>query len=325
MKAICFEQAGEPSRVLLLKEIEKPEPGAGEVRLKIIGSPINPADEMFIKGQYRLKPVFPEVAGLEGAGIIDAVGENVDLHVGVRASFFAKRVWAEYVVVPASDLFLLPQNLPDEKAVQSFLNPVTSWGLLEEVGVKENDWLLLTAGNSSVSRIVAQISAKRGVKVILVVRNSENSGELKSLGAREVIDSSTEEISKRVLEITGGKGVNGILDSVGGKTGTELFRSVAVDARIVVYGILSRETAEFHNSVFLYKNVTMKGFGVRGYLESRTSEQKDRMLASLAEVISRREFRLDVSAWYSLGEYREALEAYDKDGRHGKIVFRPEQ
>ena len=323
MKALCFEQTGEPSEVLQLKEIEKPGPGPGEVRLKLVGSPINPADEMFIKGQYRLKPVFPDVAGLEGAGIIDAVGENVDLPVGIKASFFAKRAWAEYLVIPASDLFVLPHNLPDEKAVQSFLNPVTSWGLLEQIGVKENDWLLLTAGNSSVSRIVTQISAKRGIKVILVVRNSENSGELKSLGAMEVIDGSTEDISKRVLEITGGKGVDGILDSVGGKTGTEILKSVAVNARIIVYGILSRDMVEFHNSVFLYRNVTTKGFGIRGYLESRTREQKEAMFTALAQILGNKNFKLDVSALYPFREYREAFAALHESRRRGKIILKP--
>ncbi len=116
----------------------------------------------------------------------------------------------------------------------------------------------------------------------------------------------------------------GIIDSVGGKTGTELLKSVAVNARIVVYGILSWETAEFHNSVFLYKNVVMKGFGIRGYLESRTREQKDRIFASLATTLVRKEFTLEVSAWYSFGEYRKALEAYHTTTRRGKIVIRPE-
>jgi len=86
LKALCFEQAGEPTQVLRLREIEKPEPHPGEVRLKLIGSPINPADEMFIRGDYRIKAVFPEIAGLEGAGMIDAVGENVNLPVGAKVS-----------------------------------------------------------------------------------------------------------------------------------------------------------------------------------------------------------------------------------------------
>ena len=324
MKAICFEQAGEPLQVLQLREVEKPEPGPGEVRLRLVGSPINPADEMFIKGQYRIKPIFPEVAGLEGAGIIDAVGGSVSLPVGSKASFFARKAWAEYVIVPASDLFVLPHNLPDEKAVQSFLNPATAWGLLDEVGVKENGWLLLSAGNSSVSKIVTQIASGRGTNVIAVVRNAGNSGELKSLGAKEVIDSPTQQISKRVLEITDGKGANGILDSVGGETGTELFKSAAVSARIVIYGILSRDMVEFHNSVFLYRNVTAKGFGIRGYLESRTREQKEAMFTALAQILGNKNFKLDVSALYPFREYREAFAALHESRRRGKIILKPE-
>lgn len=323
MKAICFERAGEPSEVLRLREISEPEPGAGEVRLRLIGSPINPADLMFIKGEYRFKPVFPETGGLEGGGVIESTGPGVNLRPGQKAAFFARKAWAEYVVVPASDLILLPDNLPDSKVVQSFLNPVTAWGLLDEAGVKEGEWILLTAGNSAVSRIVTQIAFRRGIEVILVVRNSSSSDELKSLGAKEVIDSSTGQISGRVLDMTKGKGADAILDSVGGKIGTELFDCIAVNGRIVVYGVLSRDKAEFHNSVFLYRNIVMKGFGIRGYLQSKTEAEKGGIFSSIAHTLSDDDFKLDVSKWFAFEKYSEAFQVHQHTERTGKIILRP--
>lgn len=324
MKALCFEQAGEPSRVLQLREIDEPEPGPGEVRLKLIGSPINPSDEMFIKGQYRLRPAFPQTAGLEGAGTIETAGDNVKLSAGLRASFFAKNTWANYVVVPAADLFLLPDDMPDEKAVQSFLNPVTSWGLLETAGAKEGEWLILSAGNSSVSRIVTQMASMRGMNVILVVRPPVYSDELKSLGAKEVIDGSAEEISKRVLEITGGKGADTVLDCVGGKVGTELLKSAGPNGRVVVYGALSRDNVEFHSSLFLYNSITVRGFSVRGYFGSMRAGQRSSMFASIAPILSREDFKLGISASYPLALYQAALKDYHNRGKRGKIIFRPQ-
>ncbi len=323
MKALCFNEPGEPSSVLRLEEIDKPEPGPGEAMLKLIGSPINPSDEIFIRGQYRLKPAFPQTAGLEGAGVIEKVGERVDLATGRRASFFAKNAWAEYVVVPASDLFLLPDDFPDEKAVQSFLNPVTSWGLLELAGSREGEWLLLSAGNSAVSKIVTQIAAARGVNVILVVRSPGHSDELKSLGGRQVIDNSAEEIPKRVMEITGGKGADAILDSVGGRTGTELLKSAAADGRVIVYGALSRDSAEYHNSLFLYRGLSVRGFSVRSYFGNKTTEERMEMFTSLAGVLGRDDFRFDISGDYAFDSYLEALKAYRDRGKHGKVILRP--
>ncbi len=324
MKALCFERAGNASEVLQLQEIDKPEPGPAEVRLRMIGSPINPSDEMFIRGHYRLKPAFPQIAGLEGAGIIESVGNNAKLPVGRKASFFAKNAWADYVVVPAADLFLLPENVPEEKAVQSFLNPVTSWGLLETVGAREGEWLLLSSGNSSVSRIVTQIAAARGVNVILVVRRPGYSDELKSLGAREVIDSSTGEISTRVMKITGGKGAGAVLDSVGGKIGTELLKSAAADATVVVYGALSHDAVESHNSLFLYRNLSLRGFSVREYFVRKTPERRSAMFASLTALLNRDDFRLDVSASYPFESYQAALKDYGGRGKRGKVIFRPQ-
>lgn len=323
MKALSFERTGKPSEVLQLREIDTPEPGPGEVRLKLLGSPINPSDEMFITGHYRLKPAFPQIAGLEGAGIIESGGDKVDLPAGRKASFFAKNAWADCVVVPAADLFVLPDSLPDEKAIQSFLNPVTSWGLLETAGAKEGEWLLLSAGNSSVSRITTQIAAMRGINVIDVVRRPGYSDELKSLGAKEVIDSSADEISSRVMEITGGHGADAVLDSVGGKTGTEMLKCAAGNGRVVIYGVLSRDPAEFRNSQFLYNNLTVRGFSVRGYFAGRTPEQRSAMFASLADFLGRDDFRLAVSASYPLESYREALADHHERGGRGKVIFRP--
>ncbi len=117
MKALYFEQEGEALDVLQLKQTAIPEPGENEVRIKWLGSSINPADIFFIRGKYRFKPQFPQIAGLEGAGIIEKVGRNVQLTPGTLVAFLYKNAWAEYVIVPEYELSVLPENFPVEKAV----------------------------------------------------------------------------------------------------------------------------------------------------------------------------------------------------------------
>jgi len=322
MKALFFDQEGDPRDVIYLKETAIPEPKENEVRVKWLGSPVNPADSFFIQGKYRFKPQLPQIAGLEGAGIVDAVGNNVELSKGTLVAFLSSNSWAEYVIVRKDELYALPANFPVEKAVQFVLNPVTAWGLLKRAGVKSGDWLLLTAGNSMVSLIVTQIARKLGVQVISTVRNSDYTARIKELGAAEVIDTSKESIVQRVHEITDGKGVTAAIDAVGGETGTQLAQSLALNGKLIAYGVLSADPVQVHNSLLVYKNISLMGFGVRGFLESLSAEEKEHMTKSLIEILSEEDFKMDVAKSYSLDNFADALKANASGPVNGKIIFK---
>jgi NADPH2:quinone reductase len=322
MKALYFEREGEPQDVLQLKETEIPTPGENEVRVKWLGSPINPADTYFIQGKYRFKPQFPQIAGLEGAGIIDAVGRNIQLRPGTLVAFLYKSTWAEYVIVPKEELFVLPDSFPKEKAMQFVLNPATAWGLVHRAGLQAGDWLLLSAGNSSVSTIISQIARAKGIQVIPVVRSGGNESMLKELGAAAVINSSKESITERVQQITGGKGATAAIDAVGGDTGTQLAKSLAVNGKLIAYGVLSPEPVQLHNSLFVYKNISISGFGIRGFLESLSDEAKQEMATSLIDLLAAPDFKLDISESYSLDQFKKAFNSQASGQGNGKIVFR---
>lgn len=322
MKALFFEREGDPQEVIHLTETAIPGPKENEVRVKWLGSPINPADALFIEGRYRFKPQFPQIAGLEGAGIIDAVGKNVQLATGTLVAFLTKNAWAEYVIVPKEELYVLPADFPVEKAVQFVLNPVTAWGLLKRAGVQQGDWLLLTAGNSMVSLIITQIARKQGVQVISTVRSSDHTARVKESGATEVINTSKESIAQRVHEITGGKGATAAIDAIGGDIGTQLAQSLALNGKLIVYGVMSPDPVQVHNSLFVYKNISMTGFGVRGFLESLSAEEKQHMTKSLIDIISASDFKMEVAKSYSLDNFAEALKANASGSGNGKIIFK---
>lgn len=322
MKALVFEETGEPQEVLKLADILKPEPGPDDVRLKVLGCPIDPADELFIEGRYRYRPVFPQTAGLEGAGLIDAVGKNVDLPQGALASFLYGKAWAEYTVIPQSLLFVLPDDFPVEKAIQFSLNPFTTWGLLEKADLESGDWLLMTAGNSAVARIITQIARVRGINVILTVRSPGHSEGLKALGASEVINTSDQTVIDEVQRITDGEGVTCVIDAVGGKTGTEVLQCLAPNGKMIIYGLLSPDNVRFHNSLFIYKNVSISGFGVRGFLEKQSSKQRKEMVDSLIDLMGNDRFQLDVTTSYPPDKFKEAFAAFKQRGKMGKVIFK---
>lgn len=131
MEAVIFEQAGKPEEVLAVSDISSPAPERGQVLIRVTSRTIQPADFLFIEGRYRIKPEFPQAAGLEGVGMIVECGPEVtDLAPGIRVAFRSPGAWAELAVAPAARVNPVPTGIPDSIACQFALNPLTAWGLL---------------------------------------------------------------------------------------------------------------------------------------------------------------------------------------------------
>lgn len=322
MKALIFNEPGNPEEVLEYSEIDKPVPGPNEVLVHVLGSPIHPADLMFIKGKYRYKPEFPQTAGLEGAGIIEAAGDNTRTPPGTLVAFSARRAWAEYITLPELELIILPENFPVEKSIQFCLNPFTAWGLLDVSGTQSGDWLLLTAGNSAVSKVIIQLARLRNIRTIAVVRNIRQTEALKNIGANAVLSSDDQNIDDEIKGLTGGEGVNAALEAVGGETGTMVLRNTAPFGRVIIYGLLEDEPVKYFNSQFIFRNLILRGFGIRGYLQSQTKQQREDMLSVLIKEMGKPGFRLPVDGEYSPEKFKEALTENSMKNREGKVIFK---
>lgn len=323
MKALLFDQAGTPEDVLTIRDVEKPIPAPDEVLVRISGSPINPADGFFINGHYRLAPEFPQIAGLEGAGIVEATGKDVPASSGRLVAFSTPGSWAEYVAVPWKSVIPLEDDFPLQKAAQFYLNPFTAWCLLEESKIGPGGWLLVNAASSTVSGIVIQLARKRGIRVIAVVRDLEGEPGLRSLGVEAVLDQAGEDFEERIMELTGGAGVNAALDAVGGNTGTKTLTCMAAGGSVVVYGLLSKDPVSFYNAQIIYRNLSVTGFGIRSALTDQTPDARENMIRTLKQEIIKPSFQLPVSESFPLENFREALQTDRERKRKGKVIFRP--
>jgi NADPH:quinone reductase-like Zn-dependent oxidoreductase len=321
MKAIIFDQIGKANDVLKLEEILISEPNDNEVRIKILASTINPADMLFIEGKYRMQPSFPQTAGLEGVGIIDKTGRNIQLPKNTLVAFRHKNIWAEYAVMPEEKIVILPQNFPIDKGSQFSLNPITAYALLEQANIKESDWLLLTAGNSAISKIIIQLARQKNINIISVVRKSTDFDELKSLGVTAVFLSDSATLLTDIQSLTNGKGLNCILDAVGGQLMTDLLKSLAPFGQLISYGLLDKENVNYHNSNVIFKNITIKGFGVDAWLQSITQEEKEKMHKFLIVELQKDDFKLPVAAHFKLTDFAEAITEYYNDSNKGKILL----
>jgi len=241
---VYFDEHGEPTHVLKIREVPIPQPGPKEIRIKVQARSIHPADLLYIRGQYMIKPKhFPSGAGFEGAGIVDAVGSEVHhLKVGqlinaTSSNMIDGGLWAEYAIV--TNAVPLPDNLPLGIAAQVTINPLTAYGLLEDGHLKEGEYFLQTAASSSLGKLIIQLAKTQGLKTINVVRRKEHVEELKKLGADEVISTDTEDLAKRVLEITNGKGVRYAIDAVAGEGINEIIKLLDYYGVVNFYGSLS--------------------------------------------------------------------------------------
>ena len=318
MKAVVFDEIGSPADVLQLRDVPLPEIGKYDALIKMVAASVNPGDFLFIENLYPepKKPVFPgQIAGNHGAGVVVSTGQKVAFKAGTLVAFSYYNTWAEYAAVPAEWLIPLPSPYPIEVAAQ-FVNVITAWDLLAESAVQSGGWLALTAGNSAVSTMVLNFARLRKINVISIVRTQQESLDLKAWGAAEVIELNklSTGLSEKIAQITNQKGVNAVIDSVGGGIATDLIRSLAIGGQFVVYGGFSPEKFQLHSFDLLMKGAGIKSYVYRYFFNPPPSEDRA-LLDEIAGISARPEFKVRIGGVHKRDDFKTAV---------GETVCRPE-
>jgi NADPH2:quinone reductase len=303
MNAVLFEAAGDPAQVLAFGEVDAPVLAPGQVLVAVEARPVHPADLAFIRGTYRLRPRFPQIAGLSGAGRVVAAAPGIPLTVGTRVAFRWPGAWAEEVAVPVERTFVVPDDISLEDAAQLPLNPITAWGLLDMAHVGPGDVIALTAPTSSVARITRTLAEARGIRVVEVGRSWMTSPDVERLRA-----------------LSSGGGLAALIDCVGGAVVEQLLPELRQGATIVTYGTLSRDAIRVHNATIVYGNLTWKGFGIDRWLSRLGSTEQARMLDALWSGIRSRTYELPVSSRVALREVVRGL-ALARAATDGKVLL----
>ncbi len=264
---IRFHQTG-AADVLKFEDMAEPEPMAGEVLIQVHALGLNRAEVLLRQGRYLEKPVLPSRIGYEASGIIVALGEGVQgFSVGDRVSTipcFSQTkygVYGEWALVPARCLAKYPENLSDEQATSIWMQYLTAYGALIELGqLKENQYVLITAASSSVGFAAIQIARQQGAKIIATTRGIAKKQTLLDAGADFVVVTDQDSLVDEVMLATGGKGADIIFDAVAGPLLLQLAKAAAYEARIFIYGALSLETTPFPLQIALKKGLTVQGY-----------------------------------------------------------------
>ncbi len=331
-----WEMDGIGREKLALRTVPVPDPGHGEVLVKVAAVSLNYRDKLMTDSGMGQPLTFPFTPGSDLAGVVQAVGAGVTrFAIGERViSVFAPEwidgsprgnarvppyrtlggihpgVLSEYVAFPEDWFVHAPVSLDDDEASTLPCAGVTAWFALIEKGHIRAGETLLIEGTGGVALLGLQIAKTRGAKVIVVSSGAEKLARVKALGADHGIDRSQEDWVEAVYRLTDDRGVDHILELVGGPHLAKAVRAAAVDGHIYQIGVLEGFEVSAPGGPLMLKNVTVQGIGVghRRALEDLVAEVDH---AGIKPVIDKR---------YPLKELPTALDHLDR-GPFGKIVI----
>ncbi|KAH3669034.1 hypothetical protein WICMUC_005109 [Wickerhamomyces mucosus] len=281
VKSIIYSQHGDPKDVIKIHTYTLNEPKNDEIILKTLAFPINPSDINQLEGVYPSKPEKTlkygtnepsAIAGNEGVFEIYQIGPNVskNFKIGDRVIPLGANfgTWTSHNIALEKDLIKLPSDLSIVKSATISVNPITAYQLVNNYGLIKGDWLIQNAGTSAVSQLVSQIANVKGINVISVIRDRDNFDEIAQKlidqGAKKVIsetENSNRDISKEISSLTNGK-LKLALNSVGGKSSSNISRKLVENSTIITYGGMSKQPVTLPTSLFIFKNLKSIGYWV---------------------------------------------------------------
>ena len=322
-KAAIYETHGNPADVLRVVERPWPEPAPGEVVVKMLAAPINPADLNLIEGKYPIRPPLPATPGMEGAGLVVQLGSDVrDLPVGTQVILpHSFGTWQEACAISADKLVAAPPEIEPVQAAMLKVNPITAWRMLHDfVPLKSGEWLIQNAANSAAGQCVIQIAKELGYKTVNVVRRAELIAELRALGG-DVVLVDGENLRDEVAAATERAPIRLALNAVGGENALRVAKTLASDATMVTYGAMSLQPLSIPNGMLIFKNLRFTGFWVNKWYDAATAQQRAETFWPLFDMAKRGLLQTKVEKTYPLSDAKEAIKHAMQDKREGKIVF----
>ena len=324
MRVIEFNELGNPAEVLTLKSQPNAMPAAGEVKAKVLATPIHPANLLQISGQYAAAPDLPSIPGGEGVGEVVALGEGVtQLQLGqIVLLAGAGGTWRDELVAPATAFIPAPPGDVEQLSMLA-VNPLTAQLMLTEfVDLEAGDWIIQSAANSAVGEMVIQLAARRGIRTINVVRREELRRGLLDLGGTVALLDGPD-LAEQVAAATNGAPVKLAFDAVGGRTFERLIDTLGYGGTLVSYGTLSGEQPILNMRSLIANDVRPRGFWLAKWYETASAEQKQAALGALAPLIASGEIKTKVDSRFPLEEIADAVTRAAASGRDGKVLLTP--
>ena len=321
MKAIVCEQYGLPS-TLVYKEVPIGQPKSNEVRVAVKACSVNFPDTLIIQGLYQFKPPLPFTPGNDIAGIILEAGEEVK-HLKAGDAIFGFTMqggFAEEVIVPANQIFPKPAGIDFPIAASFLLAYGTSYHALKDrAKLKTGETLVVLGASGGVGLAAVALGKLMGARVIAAASTEDKLALCVANGADETINYETEDLKKRIKELTGGKGADVIYDPVGGAYSEAALRATAWEGRFLVVGFAAGDIPKIPLNLTLLKGCQIVGV-FWGEFAKRFPKENMKNSLELLEWVLTGKLKPHIHATYPLAQTAEALEEMMARKVKGKVV-----
>jgi len=323
---ICVEISS-PGPPEVLRPIDRPDPspGAGEVLIRVAAAGVNRPDVMQRQGHYPPPPGATDIPGLEVAGTIEAVGaDSGNWRVGdTVCALVAGGGYATKCVAPAVQCLPVPASLDFVSAAAIPETFFTVWtNVFERAGLKTGESLLVHGGASGIGTTAIQLAAARGSRVFATAGSPEKCRACEGLGAERAINYRSEDFVEVVRELTGGRGVDVVLDIVGGSYVNRDLAALAMDGRVVVIGFMEGEpTATVDLRRILGRRLTITGSALRPRSVKEKGDIADALRREVWPLLERGVVKPIVDRTFPLPEAAAAHRLMESGEHLGKIVL----
>jgi len=325
MRAWQVRELGEPRDVLTLAEVPDPEPGPGQVLVRVLGAAANFPDVLMCRGQYQVRPPLPFTPGVELCGEVMAVGDGVTgLSAGDRVlggSALPSGAFGELALM--SSVLPAPDGLDDAEAAAFFITYQTGWfGLHRRARLAPGETLLVHAAAGGVGSGAVQLGKAAGARVIGVVRGEQKAEVARALGADVVVDRLSQDFVEVVKEVTGGRGADVIYDPVGGDTYARSTKCIAFEGRILIIGFASGEIPSAALNHALIKNYSIVGLHW-GLYQTKEPAAIPECHAELSKLVAEGQIRPLIGERLGLADVADGVQRLADGTTVGRLVFSP--
>lgn len=324
-RMIKFARPGGPE-VLEFIEVEAPEPGPREVRIKVKAIGINRADSMWRNDNYVESPIFPAGLGYDAAGVVDAVGREVtDFVVGDVVSTIPAfslnkySAYGEVILAPDHAVVKHPESFSFVEAASIWMMFLTAYGaLILDAQVRAGDFVIIPAASSSVGLAAIQIVNYAGATPIALTRTSEKKQRLYEAGAQRVIVTQEQDLLAEVMRITDGNGARVAFEPVGGPDFAKLIAALTFQGVAYIYGALSGDDTTIPVLEMIRKMIVVKGYSVR--LVMGDADRRKAAVEYVTKGLASGALKPVIDRTFKFDEMVEVHRYLENSGQFGKIV-----
>jgi len=324
MKAVLCHALGGPDD-LVLEEIPEPEPGEGEVLIRVRAAALNFFDTLIIRGKYQHKPELPFSPGGEVAGMVEALGPGVSgLQTGDRV--MAHLRWngcREKTIAKADRVVRVPEQVSDEVAAGLTITYGTAMhGLKDRARLAHGETVAVLGASGGAGLAAVEVAKAAGAQVIAVASSPEKLETCAQHGADELIDYSSGDLRDMLKAATGGRGVDIVYDCVGGYHTERALRALAWEGRLLVVGFASGDIPSIPLNLPLLKGCAIIGvmFGRFAELSPKAHRENMRLLLDWC---AQAKLKPHIQQVFALEDTASALKLIDSRRAVGKLVVRP--